>query len=309
VTTTLANQMSPAQKPSGFDQHLRDFSAGFAALPDKPRETAEATLRTLWHLATGDALSLEAAQEIALPELDATALERLRDLITQRKAGQPLAHLTGRQRFMGLELLAGPQALIPRAETELLGNAALSALQRYAQDAHVVQVLDVCTGSGNLALALAHHEPKARVFATDLSGEAVALAMRTCTHLGLDDRVQWRVGDLLEPFNEAQFHGAFDLITCNPPYISSPKVSQMAAEISRHEPEMAFDGGPLGIRILQRLIKETPRYLKPNGTLAFEVGLGQGQAVIKRMMAQGHFMNVQTVLDAEGQIRAIIASA
>ena len=160
-------------------------------LPDKPEETVEATLRTLWHLAGGQALSVEAAARVALTPLDATGEARLDALIDQRLAGTPLAHLSGRQHFMGLEMLASKDALIPRAETELLGRGALKVLRELAAAAGPggVTVLDVCTGSGNLALALAHHEPKARVFAADLSAEAVALAQRNAVHLGLASRV------------------------------------------------------------------------------------------------------------------------
>ncbi|HEX3140340.1 MAG TPA: peptide chain release factor N(5)-glutamine methyltransferase [Rhizobacter sp.] len=281
------------------------LGASLHTLPDKPQETPAATLKVLWHLAAGQALSIEAAEEMPLPELDDAAQARLAELTAQRLSGTPLAHLSGRQRFMRLEMLAGKDALIPRRETELLGQAALDLLQGMAGSPCV---LDVCTGSGNLALAIAHHAPQARVLAADLSAEAVALAARNAAHLGLGQRVEWRCGDLLEPFNEAPFHGAVDLLVCNPPYISSQKVDTMAGEISGYEPRLAFDGGPLGIRILQRLIREAPRYLKPGGWLAFEVGLGQGPAVLKRLQASGAFRQTRRVADDHGEARVLLAS-
>jgi release factor glutamine methyltransferase len=277
-------------------------------LPDKPEETAPATLRALWHLATGNALSVDAAAGVELRALDDASEQRLRDLIAQRVSGVPLAHLTGRQRFMGVELFAGKEALIPRHETELVGYAALELLHALNAGAEPAWVIDVCTGSGNLALALAHHEPRACVFASDLSADAVALARRNAQHLHLDGRVEFRAGDLLEPFDESRFHGRIDLLVCNPPYISSAKVELMPGEISGHEPRLAFDGGALGVRILQRLIRDAPRYLKPNGWLAFEVGLGQGPAVLKRLQSQGDFRQHRTVTNADGDIRAILAS-
>ncbi|HJW11293.1 MAG TPA: peptide chain release factor N(5)-glutamine methyltransferase [Albitalea sp.] len=291
-----------------FEERCAALAKRLQTLPDKPEETAAATLRALWHLAAGNALSVEAAQERALPTLAADGERRLEELIAQRVSGIPLAHLTGRQRFMGLELLAGKEALIPRRETELLGRAALAVLQRLAATRERVTVVDVCTGSGNLALALAQHEPKAQVFASDLSEEAVALARRNAEHVGLSSRVELRAGDLLAPFDEPRFHGAVDLLVCNPPYISSQKVPAMASEISEHEPRLAFDGGPLGVRILQRLLREAPRFLASGGWLAFEVGHGQGPAVLKRLQAQGDFAATQTVADAQGEIRAILAS-
>jgi release factor glutamine methyltransferase len=278
-------------------------------LPDKPEETVDATLRTLWLLAAGRALSVEAATRAELPALDGVGEDRLNGLIEQRLSGIPLAHLSGRQHFMGLEMLAGKEALIPRAETELLGGAALELLRGLGgQGAEPKVVVDVCTGSGNLALALAHFEPKAQVFAADLSADAVELARRNATHLGLGIRVEFRVGDLLEPFDEPRFHAGVDLLVCNPPYISSQKVDTMSGEIRGFEPRLAFDGGPLGVRIVQRLIRDAPRFLKKGGWLAFEVGLGQGPAVLKRLLAGGAFAQQRSLADAHGQIRVLLAS-
>ena len=206
--------MIDAEQSPVFQRRCAALAERLQTLPDKPEETAAATLCALWHLAAGQALSVEAAQERALPTLAADSEQRLDDLIAQRVSGIPLAHLTGRQRFMGLELLAGKGALIPRRETELLGRAALAVLHGLAATRERVTVVDVCTGSGNLALALAQHEPKAQVFASDLSEEAVALARRNAQHLGLSDRVELRAGDLLAPFDEPRFHGAVDLLVC-----------------------------------------------------------------------------------------------
>ncbi|MBX3621416.1 MAG: peptide chain release factor N(5)-glutamine methyltransferase [Rhizobacter sp.] len=291
-----------------FAELLEALATRLNALPDKPEETPEATLRVLWHLAAGTRLSVQAAEDAALPALDDAAHTRLAQLTAERLSGVPLAHLSGRQRFMGLEMLAGKDALIPRRETELLGQAALERLREIASRVPQPMVLDVCTGSGNLALALAAHVPEARVFGADLSPEAVALARRNAEHLGLASRVEWRCGDLLAPYDAPAFLGQVDLLTCNPPYISSQKVDTMATEISSYEPRLAFDGGPLGVRILQRLIREAPRYLKPGGWLAFEVGHGQGPAVHKRLLASGAYGQTVPVHDAQGEIRALLAS-
>ena len=291
-----------------FGQRCAALQARLQTLPDKPEETAASTLRVLWHLAAGQALSIEAADTTPLTALDAAAEARLAELTAQRLSGIPLAHLSGRQRFMGLEMLAGKDALIPRRETELLGHAALELLHGMAPGAEALQVVDVCTGSGNLALSFAHHAPRALVFAADLSAEAVSLARRNAEHLSLQTRVEFRVGDLLEPFNAPEFHGQVDLLVCNPPYISSQKVDAMAGEISGFEPRLAFDGGPLGVRILQRLIREAPAYLKKGGWLAFEVGLGQGPAVLKRLQAAGAFSEHRSVSDAQGEIRVLLAA-
>jgi len=286
---------------------LARLDAGLARLPDKPEETAEATLAALWHAACGDRLSASAAIGRPLPPLDEAARASLDALLARRLAGEPLAHLTGRQRFMGLELEAGSEALIPRRETEIVGRAALERLAALAREVPAPLVVDVCTGSGNLALALAHHEPRARVWGADLSESAVTLARRNAASLGLEGRVQFRAGDLLAPFDDGAFVGRVDLLVCNPPYISTTKVGAMAPEIAGHEPRLAFDGGPLGIRILTRLAQEAPRYLRPGGWLAFEVGLGQGRGVRKRLEARGAWTDIAEYADASGEVRALAA--
>ena len=293
---------------AGFTERLTVLRSAMQTLPDKPEETPEATLRALWCLAAGRPMSAEAASHLAddaLPVLDAAQDAQLGALTAQRLAGIPLAHLTGRQTFMGMEMLAGPQALIPRRETELLARAALVHLRAMAQP----RVIDVCTGSGNLALSMAQGVPTARVWGADLSPEAVALAEANARHLGLSERVQWRCGDLLAPFEamDADFLGRTDLLLCNPPYISSGKLDSMPAEIVQHEPSLAFDGGPFGIRILQRLMKDAPRFLRSGGWLGLEVGLGQGPAVQQWLARTGQFDMPQAVPDDHGQVRSLLA--
>ncbi len=280
-----------------------------ALLPDKPEESPESTLRVLWHLAAGFPRSVAAASEHAIGPLPEGGPESLRDLIRQRLAGTPLAHLSGRQRFMGLEMLASPDALVPRAETELLGFAALDALKTIAPDRSTLTVIDVCTGSGNLALAIASMEPRARVWAADLSIEAVELGRRNAEHVKLANRVTFMAGDLLAPFDSADFHGRVDMIICNPPYISSGKVDTMADEIIAHEPRLAFDGGPLGVSVVTRLIREAPRYLRPGGWLCFEVGLGQSRGVRQRLAQQGTFDDIREIADAHSNPRVLVARA
>lgn len=290
-----------------FEQALRELEQRLVALPDKPEETPAATLAALWHLAAGSRLSAVAAATSELPPLDTAARERLDGYVAQRLAGIPLAHLTGRQRFMGLDLLSEPGALIPRRETEILGEALLEKAAEVGGKGAGILAVDVCTGSGNLAVALASRFPAARVFAADLSPEACDLARRNVRHLGLDGRVEIRTGDLLAPFDFPEFHGKVDLLSCNPPYISTARMAGMPTEIVGHEPALAFDGGALGVRIIQRLITEAPRYLRPGGWLLFEVGLGQAPAVQNRVAKTGRFEHVSTRADEAGDPRVVVA--
>jgi release factor glutamine methyltransferase len=208
---------------------------------------------------------------------------------------------------MGLELLAGPGALIPRRETEILGRAALGKLKALADERGQILALDVCTGSGNLALAYAQGEPRARVFASDLSREAVDLANRNLEFTGLGVRVEFRQGDLLAPFESEEFLGKCDLLSCNPPYISAAKVPEMHREISAFEPSLAFNGGIYGVSILIKLLKQAPRFLKPGSWLCFEVGQGQGPALAQQLRKNAAFSEVETWSNAAGEIRALSA--
>jgi release factor glutamine methyltransferase len=236
--------------------------------------------------------------------LDDAGMTRLHALIEQRLGGTPLAHLTGRQDFMGQVLLASPAALVPRRETEQLGYSAVRRLQSLPVSRPLV--IDVCTGAGNIALGIACHLPQARVMAADLSPDAVSLARQNAAFLDRKD-VVFRCGDLLEPFGEPDLQTAVDMITCNPPYISSARVDGMPAEISRHEPRLAFDGGPFGVKIIRKLIATAPSLLKPGGWLLMEIGLGQGAGVAKMLSTDRQYDQIHTHNDATGQIRVIEA--
>jgi len=289
-----------------FGELLEYISDDLRLLPDKPEETPETTLKALWMLAAGEPLSVEAATKRELPELSEHESKKLKTFIETRLQGIPLAHISGRQSFMGMDLIAGPEALIPRKETELLASCAIDILKEWG-DGKQPNVIDVCTGAGNVALAIAKAIENANVFASDLSVEAVALAHKNKEMHALSDRVTLHTGDLLEPFRELDLEAGVDMITCNPPYISSAKVPAMASEISEHEPEMAFNGGVFGINLMRKLIAEAPDFIKSGGYLLFEVGLGQGPAMQKQMSKLPAYDEVRTVADAAEEIRVLVA--
>lgn len=286
-----------------------ELDSAWHAYQDKPAETPATTVAAMWHTAAGYPLSVQRAFEVALPPLDVAGTKRLRALMAKRLQGIPLAHLTGWQQFMGVEFQTSEAALIPRMETELLGYAALEELRTIVREDQTATVIDACTGSGNLAIALAYHARRARFWGADLSVDAIALARRNAAHHILSDRVTFLSGDLLAPFDAPEFHGTVDLLVCNPPYISSGKVDILPGEIIGHEPRLAFDGGPLGIRILQRLINEAPRFLRKGGCLAFEVGVGQGRGMRRRIEQHDGYCDVREITNSDGEIRALLARA
>jgi len=286
---------------------VQQFSPRWPQLADKPEENPAAALRALWFAAVGQNRSLQAASQGELPALSETARLKLEQMIEERLRGVPLAHLLGWQQFMGLELKAGPQALIPRKETEILGTAALNCVREIVRTRGSARVIDVCTGSGNLALSLANHEPKCQVFAADLCPEAVNLARENARIHNLQDRVEFRVGDLFAPLDQPEFHAAMDLVVCNPPYLSSTKLRALPREIGEFEPREAFDAGAFGLAIISRLIADAPRFLKPESWLCFEVGLGQGPFFASRLKSAGHYRTIDTAVDSAGEIRALVA--
>ena len=283
------------------------FEQNLSILEDKPEETIESTIKALWNKAHGNALSAEKAMSLPLVELSDQQITLLYQLVEKRLNGEPLAHITGRQSFMGIELLSDRRALIPRKETEILGKTALKLCQEIAENKPIVNVLDICCGSGNLGLAIACHLHNTLIHSSDLSQEAVELTNENISFLGLNHRVKVSQSNLFLNFDSVDYWGKIDLIVCNPPYISTSKVTKMTTEISANEPAMAFDGGMVGLKIIQKLIQESPRFLTKNGWLIFEVGLGQGPFVIQLCEKSGLYQQIASVSDESGNIRVIAA--
>jgi release factor glutamine methyltransferase len=226
-----------------------------------------------------------------------------RTMAHRRAAGEPLAYVIGREVFMGVELIAAAGALAPREETELLGHAALEALR--ACQAEVPRLIDMCCGSGNLACALAHHFPAARIWASDLTDGCMAVTRQNVAHAGVSERVQLAQGDLFAGLAGHGLEGTIDIIVCNPPYISQGKLASDRVELLAHEPREAFDGGPYGLSIHQRVIKEALPFLRPNGILLVEIGLGQDRQVKMLFDRTKNYDNIQLLANSAGQVRVI----
>jgi release factor glutamine methyltransferase len=191
-------------------------------------------------------------------------------LVARRTAREPLAYITGCREFWNLNIEVTPAVLIPRPETELLIEAALEQFER----TQAIRVLDVCTGSGCVAVGLGREFPRATIVASDISEEALAVARRNVTRHGLVARVQCTRADLF-----AGIEGPFDLIVSNPPYVPTIDAKSLQPEVREFEPPAALFAGEDGMRIVRRLVKDAGAALAPEGILIFEFGAGQEPAV------------------------------
>jgi len=212
--------------------------------------------------------------------LDKEELAAFRALIERRMAGEPTQYLTGVREFYNRSFKVDARVLIPRPETELLVEAALHLLPKDAPG----RALDVCTGSGCIAISLAAERPQATVLATDLSPDACALARENAQALGVAGRVTVLEGDLFAPVPAAE---RFDVVVSNPPYIASAEIPTLSAEV-RREPKLALDGGADGLVAIRRVVEGARRFLRPGGLLAMEIGETQGPAVKALLQAAGY---------------------
>ena len=214
------------------------------------------------------------------------------------------AYRRGRVTFMGIELLVAKEALVPRAETELLGNAALGALRGMALPEP--RVIDMCCGAGNLACGIAHHVPHSRVWASDLTDDCVTLARRNVAAHALADRVSVHQGDLFDAFAGLGLEGGIDAIVCNPPYISEKRLEGDRAHLLRDEPRAAFAAGPYGLSIHLRVVKDALRFLRPGGVLLFEVGLGQARQVEILFERTRAYEDIRALDNESGEARVVL---
>jgi release factor glutamine methyltransferase len=203
-----------------------------------------------------------------------------RALIKRRLAGEPLAYLVGETEFWSLPFTIDASVLVPRPDTETVVEV---ALKLRGDKAVACRVLDLCTGSGVLAVSLARELPAARVIATELSADAAAVARRNADRNGVADRVDVRVGDLFAP---VAGEPPFDLVVANPPYIATAVIATLAAEVHR-EPRLALDGGADGLAFYDRIAAAASAHLAPGGALVLEHGFDQADAVAGRLTAAG----------------------
>ena len=222
--------------------------------------------------------------------------------VTRRAAREPLQYILGTQEFCGLEFEVNPDVLIPRPETELLVQEVIRRLPQGGSPT----VVDIGTGSGCLAVTLARALPKAKIFATDLSVQALQTAKRNAFRHGVDSAIRWLEGDLLAPLASEGCDGVVTAIVANPPYIRTSEWRGLQPEVRSYEPRMALVAGAKGIELHERLLEEAAAYLAPGGLLAMELGQGQGAEICEKIETMSVYGSAQLVPDEAGIDRIVI---
>jgi release factor glutamine methyltransferase len=250
---------------------------------DKPRLDAEVLLAHALGT-TRMQLVIDAKKPLAPGEL-----ARFREMVKRRRTHEPVAYLLGAREFYGRSFKVDRRVLIPRPDTETLVDVALARTEGVSLS---MRALDLCTGSGCVAITLARQRPTSRVHATDVSDGALEVARENALRLGAYN-VSFGRGDLYEA---APPGARFDVITANPPYIASAEVETLQADIKDFEPRLALDGGADGLTIAARVIAGAPAWLAPGGVLAIEIGQGEAPDVVARFEASG-FTDVTVTRD------------
>lgn len=222
----------------------------------------------------------------------------MRDLVKRRAAAEPVAYLVGHREFFSLDFDLKPGVFIPRPDTEILVLAALDVLK----DKSSPEVLELCSGSGCVAVSIAKNHASARLTAVEISPQVIETTRRNVVKHQVEGRISVVQGDLFEPIPA---EARFDLIVSNPPYIQQGEIAGLAADIRDHEPHLALDGGADGLDVIRRLVRESIHRLKPGGWLMFELSPEQAEAAMELMNEAG-FEQVQVKNDLSGQGRVVL---
>lgn len=234
--------------------------------------------------------------------LSPVELAAARGLVMRRAGREPLQYIFGTQEFCGLEFHVNRAVLIPRPETELLVEY---AAQRIPAERKAI-IVDVCTGSGCIAVAIARKRPRARVIATDLSNPSLAVARQNAIYHGVGERITWLEGDLLGAVAGQGLEGQADLIISNPPYIAEADWATLQPEVRLFEPKDALVVGPQGTELHERLLHESGQYLSPGGALIMEIGAGQARAMRRIVEQTPGYKFHRLIYDEAGLERVVI---
>lgn len=243
--------------------------------------------------------------------LDEKRCEQFFKLIDERASRRPTAYIVGSKEFMGLSFLVDERVLIPRPDTEVLVEKAIELLKEQRQPMGGFSVLDLCTGSGAIAVSLVCHlkDKKLLVLGSDISGDALEVAKENAKKNGVAKTVQFRKGDLFDCISKNRKgipKETFDMITANPPYIKNNEIPGLQREIAEYEPAMALRGGADGLEFYRRIVSEGAAYLKKKGTILLEIGWDQGQEVADMIREQQIYEEPVILQDLAGKDRVIV---
>jgi release factor glutamine methyltransferase len=264
---------------------------------DRERPTAGVLL---CHTLGFDRTQLLTRSEEQIAEPDYEAYLRL---VERRTSGEPLQYITGHQEFYGLDFIVTPDVLIPRPETELLVER-VTMLASDPSNGAAPLIVDLGTGSGCIAIALAVHLPGASLIATDISGAALEIARANAVRHGVQNRIQFIEGDGLEPLSRFKLEGAVDVLASNPPYVEEATSELVQREVREWEPHSALFAGADGLDFYRRLLPDASRYLKPGGYLVCEIGYRQLDAILK-LIDSSEFEFVDLTRDLQGWPRTL----
>ena len=225
-----------------------------------------------------------------------------RGLVGRRVGREPLQYILGTQEFCGLEFDVNPAVLIPRPETELLVQY---VVQRIPVERQAI-IVDVCAGSGCIAVTIARLRPRAQVIATDLSNSSLDVARQNASRHAVGERITWLEGNLLGSLAGQKLEGRIDIIVSNPPYIAEADWAMLQPEVRLFEPRGALVAGPQGTELHERLLQEAGQYLSPGGVLIMEIGAGQARALRRIVDQISGYRFHQLVYDAAGLERVVI---
>lgn len=217
----------------------------------------------------------------------------------------PLAYMVGHQEFMSLDFIIRPGVLVPRPETELVVEAALEAIDKMSRPI----ILDIGTGSGNIAVSIARHSnnPGIRIYACDISRRALAIARQNARKHKVTQSITFCYGNLFNAFRSHRLEGRVDMIVANPPYVSPAEYSRLPVSVRRYEPRQALYAPDRGLSFYKQIIAQASVYLKPGGYLIMEMGYRQSGLIQKLVAKNGFFDNIRTIIDYNKIKRVIIA--
>ena len=273
---------------------VQNGAARLSLGPHRDRARADAELLLLHVLGKDKAWLMAHAEE----ELSGGQAKRYAEMLERRYRGEPIQYILGETEFYGLPFRVTPEVLIPRPETEHVVEKVLEFAARFSQP----RIIDVGTGSGAIALALAHHLPCARITATDIWAHALDLAHSNAGSNGVSNRIRFLPGDLFDPVAKEQF----EIVVSNPPYVSHNDRDSLAVEVRNHEPALALFAGEDGLEVFRRLIPAAFAALAPGGFVVLEIGYGQ-EAAIRALLSVSGFDQIEFTPDLQGIPR--VASA